>query len=408
MNMNITFLTTLIPTELKNTVYANAKGTMSEAASALEWHMYNGMANQLKSRIRMINMLPVNSYPQYYKQAKISQSYFSTDERNDHINVGFCNVKLIRNWFMSHAVYSGLKKHYAQHPPVAEHEWLMIYTLSTNFMTAAKKLKKKYPNLKICAVVADLPEFSNLSKKKSFLHRIFLSYRSKKAYRNMVCVDKYVLLTKQMAERLNIDKPFHVMEGIATEFPSVPASNDGDSKIIMYSGTLHRRFGVMNLVEAFEKIEDDSYCLVICGAGDSAQDIQTAAEKDHRIRFLGQLPREEVLQWQQKATVLVNPRQNNEEFTKYSFPSKTMEYLSSGVPVAAYKLDGIPDEYDAFLQYVKGDSVEDLKVQLQKLCELSAEERKKIGTAGQMFVMTQKNEKTQMKAVLDFLAETGI
>ena len=38
----------------------------------------------------------------------------------------------------------------------------------------------------------------------------------------------------------------------------------------------------------------------------------------------------------------VNPRQNNEEFTKYSFPSKTMEYLASGVPVVAYKLDGIP------------------------------------------------------------------
>lgn len=59
---------------------------------------------------------------------------------------------------------------------------------------------------------------------------------------------------------------------------------------------------------------------MICGIGDSEKAIREAAEKDFRISFLGQLPRSEVLEWQKQATVLVNPRQNNEEFTKYSFP----------------------------------------------------------------------------------------
>ena len=106
------------------------------------------------------------------------------------------------------------------------------------------------------------------------------------------------------------------------------------------------------------------------------------------------------MEWQKQATVLVNPRQNNEEFTKYSFPSKTMEYLSSGIPVVAYKLDGIPDEYDAYIQYVEDDSIESLKKKLIEVCELSDEERQSLGSAGRAFVLTEKNSTIQVKKIV--------
>jgi len=50
-----------------------------------------------------------------------------------------------------------------------------------------------------------------------------------------------------------------------------------------------------------------------------------------------------------KADVLVNPRENNEEYTKYSFPSKNIEYLASGNPVVAYMLDGMGDCYREYI-----------------------------------------------------------
>ena len=50
--------------------------------------------------------------------------------------------------------------------------------------------------------------------------------------------------------------------------------------------------------------------------------------------------------------VLVNPRPNNEEYTKYSFPSKDIEYLSSGKPTVAFLLDGMPKCYQDFLYVV--------------------------------------------------------
>ena len=63
-----------------------------------------------------------------------------------------------------------------------------------------------------------------------------------------------------------------------------------------------------------------------------------------RIEFLGMLPRTDVLELQSKATILVNPRQPVGDFTKYSFPSKTIEYMASGTPLLMYKLPGIPEE----------------------------------------------------------------
>ena len=194
------------------------------------------------------------------------------------------------------------------------------------------------------------------------------------------------------------------MEGIATETEIQRHTKaENEIKTVLYSGTLHKRFGVLNLVHAFGLIENPSYKLVICGIGDSEKEIKDVAAKDPRIDFRGQLDRKDILKLQQEATVLVNPRQNNEEFTKYSFPSKNLEYLSSGTPLVAYKLDGIPDEYDDFINYVPDNSPETLANKLIEVCEQSPQKRRSHGEAARKFVLENKNAVVQTKKILDLL-----
>jgi glycosyltransferase involved in cell wall biosynthesis len=212
-----------------------------------------------------------------------------------------------------------------------------------------------------------------------------------------------VLLTKQIADYLKIDKPWCVMEGIcSSETQSIQFENQ-NNKVILYTGTLHEKFGIMNLIAAFKKIENINYELIICGVGDCENQIKNIASFDSKIEFLGKLPREQVLELQKKATVLVNPRQNNEEFTKYSFPSKTLEYLSAGKPLVAYKLNGIPDEYDPYICYVKDNSIDCLANTLRKVCELPYIERYEIGKRGRDFVLDYKNSKVQVKKIIDLI-----
>ena len=163
----------------------------------------------------------------------------------------------------------------------------------------------------------------------------------------------------------------------------------------------------MRLVEAFSQISDPRMRLVICGIGDSEREIRLAAKQDSRIRFLGQLKREEVLRLQRQAAVLVNPRPGDEEFTKYSFPSKTMEYLASGVPVVAYPLEGIPEEYDSYIHYPADTSPEALARRICDVCNLPPEERFRMGREARRFVLEHKNARVQSKKILDLCSLEG-
>ena len=61
------------------------------------------------------------------------------------------------------------------------------------------------------------------------------------------------VITKQMAARISKDKPFEVIEGICTEeFPELKNKSDGRIRVI-YAGLLHKRFGIIKLLNAFEK-----------------------------------------------------------------------------------------------------------------------------------------------------------
>lgn len=398
--LTIKFLTTLIPEEMYEEVSKKSKYNMQDAANTLQWHLYEGLCKNYHQNIEILNVLPIGSFPQYYKDAFIKKEKF-----NLGINIGFCNIKLIRKQTLSNRIYKSLIESFKN----TNEGILFVYTASAVFMEAINNLKKKKPKIKVCVIIADLPEMSNLSSKKSIIQKIYERYLVNKIYKNIKCIDYYILLTKYMADYLKIEKPFCVLEGIATKVEKSEFKKDSEfenQKVIMYTGTLHKKFGILNLVKAFQKIEKDNYKLIICGIGDSEKEIKKAAKLDNRIKFLGQLPRNEILRLQSKATVLVNPRQNTEEFTKYSFPSKTLEYLSSGIPVIAYKLDGIPDEYKKYLCYVKDNSIETFTKKIIEICELDYKKWKEIGDKGKEFVFTQKNSVAQTKKIVDLLERT--
>ncbi len=396
-------LTTLIPRELDEEYRARSRNNMQDAANALQWHLYEGLCQNLACEVRLINAMPVGSFPQYYTAPFIKKEKFG----GCGTNVGFCNVKLIRNGSKRNSIMHALKEWCAEDD---EPKTLIVYSLSHAFVEAVSWVKKKHPDLTVCAIVADLPNMSSLSSKTNVFRRGFSAWSSSKSYNLLPSIDCFVLLTDHMATYMHLTQPYMVMEGIApnaSEREESPAPGHEDRAVIMYSGTLHKKFGILHLVEAFRLISDDRYQLVICGAGDSEAEIKQAAKEDPRIIFMGQLHRDEVLKLQKKATVLVNPRLNNEDFTKYSFPSKTMEYLASGVPVVAYKLDGIPDEYDPYIIYPADDSAQTLADTMQYVADMRAEAWSACGCRAKRFVMDEKNKTVQTKRIVDFLEKNA-
>ena len=281
-----------------------------------------------------------------------------------------------------------------------------VIVLSANhaFLNRPASFMKKKFGTRVYSIFTDLPELEmSYSNKTSNLKKKLLSFYQRNNQKRNEGLDGYVFLTEAMDKKINKKrKPSIIIEGVIGD----DVASEGKSvkkNAIMYAGTLNEKFGIKNLLDAFTKIKDDTLELWLYGYGDYDEKIHEIIKTDNRIKFFGQRERKEILKAERQARVLVNPRQNKDEFTKYSFPSKTMEYLASGTPVLMYKLDGIPNEYDNYMYYVDGNSVDDLRSMIEKLISKPQAELDKFGEKARKWVLENKNVKMQTKKIIELM-----
>lgn len=131
--------------------------------------------------------------------------------------------------------------------------------------------------------------------------------------------------------------------------------------------------------------------------------VAQAAENHANIRFFGFVSHERALELQAHASLLINPRSPRGVFTRYSFPSKTLEYMRSGKPVACYRLEGIPKEYDPYLRYIEGEGADAIRRAVRAVLALSHQERRSLGERARAFVIAHKTPEVQCRRLVTFL-----
>ena len=225
-------------------------------------------------------------------------------------------------------------------------------------------------------------------------------------YKNLPYVDDFALLSKHMAPELSLtEERYCVVECMCDTSASIPSQNaflgkrTTDGVYFAYSGTLDKQYGIKELLEAFNSVDDAKLHLWICGDGNGKEDVLEWMKKDSRIEYFGCLKHNDVVALQQASDILINPRSSKGIFTKYSFPSKTIEYMLAGKPVVAYKLMGIPDEYDDYLFYIE-DSGAGLADAILKYGNMPKEKLVAAGTANREFAVENKNYFVQTKKIL--------
>lgn len=264
---------------------------------------------------------------------------------------------------------------------------------------------KKY-NAKCCAIIPDLLQNMYMNSKSKFI----VSSLRKKYLSSTVAIqnefDGYIYLTETMKEVVGKEKPYIVMEGIANLDDAVSETNEDikkEKKVIMYAGGLDVKFGILNLVEAFNQLDLNNTELWLFGAGNAIDKIKEYAVKNDRIRYWGNVSRKEILEYEKKASLLVNVRSVNDEFVKYSFPSKTIEYMLSGTPLLTTRLPGIPEEYFDYVFSIMDNSVESIECALKDILQKDETELQQVGHDAKRFISTNKNSKKQGKKIYCFL-----
>lgn len=398
--MNVIFLSSLFPNDLLSEIQKNSKGNIDNAGSALQWHILNGLSKQLDS-MEVINAPHIGSFPFFYKKLLISEGSFILENKIKGTSLRYCNLSLVKNKFITAVLTKKIKSHL--HTNTSTSTVIVVYGMLGSYIKAAINIKRIYPAIKICLIIPDLPEYMNNSSGLIWSLRLAMK---ENIYKYIDKIDGFILLADAMAESLNIkNKPWTRVEGMIDPDEYKDSENQAEisKKIVLYTGTLASRYGMLDLLEAFQEINNDDYELWICGAGNTEESIKQKAISDKRIRFMGLLSREKVLELHRSATVLVNPRSSQGEYTKYSFPSKTMEYLLSGKPVIMRKLPGIPLEYHAHLFFTKDDSVTALKNCIVNVCELEQEKRNFYGNKSRDFVLKEKNHLKQTEKIIQLI-----
>ena len=213
-------------------------------------------------------------------------------------------------------------------------------------------------------------------------------------------------MTEAMRDVVSPEKPYIIMEGIANvDGNKSEVTPQTRSRAIMYAGRLHEAYGVMKLVDAFELLKDTDVELWLFGDGSAVEEIRKRAEVNQRIRYFGRVSRQEILNYEKKASLLVNPRSVQDEFTKYSFPSKTIEYMYSGTPLITTRLQGIPEEYFDYVFSAADNAPSMLAEKMEEVLRLSEEERAEFGSRAKRFIAEQKNAAVQSNRIVDFLLE---
>lgn len=206
-----------------------------------------------------------------------------------------------------------------------------------------------------------------------------------------------------MNDVLNIyHRPYIVMEGLCDEEPQTQDSCKNEKRTILYAGTLMEKYGIKMLVDAFIKASMKDTQLVIYGNGPYADQLKEL-ESVYDIQYRGLAPNDVVVNEEKKATLLINPRPTHEEYTKYSFPSKNMEYMATGTPLLTTRLPGIPAEYKDFIFYFNDESVDGFAETITQVMALSDNELSMKGESAKYFVLNQKNNKTQAGRILSLI-----
>lgn len=116
-----------------------------------------------------------------------------------------------------------------------------------------------------------------------------------------------------------------------------PGAGAGDGGFALFAGRLSAGKGVPTLLNAWKRL-GGRIPLVIAGDGPLAGQVEQAARDDPAVRWLGALPRAQVIELMGQATFLVFPSQWYE-----NFPFVLVESFSRGRPVLASDL-GAPAE----------------------------------------------------------------
>lgn len=388
--MKILYVSSIVPDSYFTYLYKNTANKPGNSNQKYHQLFCKGLSKNLEDKVTVLSQPPVKSYLKWSDEdASIKYKYAPI--------IPIIGIKqlIVFFSFLIHTL-----------------SWIMKNIKEQKIIfCSATRLYNTYPviflaklfRIKLGLIVCDIPSKTFYQKQEHVSFKLRMAVNMNESLFSMF--DFYVPLTSYITPLVNKkNKPSIVVEGfsdIKMSDVNNELCNKFDKKIIIYAGGLFKKYGIEMLIDSVLRLNRKDVELWLYGKGDVFPEKYSGVSDV--IKFKGVKLNSEVLENELKATLLVNPRFSNEEYTQYSFPSKVLEYMSTGTFAILTHLKGIPDEYFKYCGEISDESVEGLSKILNHYLSLPIEELHIKGQQAKDFVLNKKNNILQTKKILDFI-----
>lgn len=226
---------------------------------------------------------------------------------------------------------------------------------------------KKLSNSKFICINTDLPfKYANSSSKgasASSLDRVL--YKSIKSF------DAFINITENIEKELVTNKPVLIINGFLDIDNNI--YNESFTKHnpfhFAYAGAISRANGIDRLINAFKELPD--YELYLFGI---VMEKEILDDITKNIHYVGNIYNEDLNKHMKEMDCLINPRPSNLEYTLYSFPSKTFDYIRFNKPILTTKLKCYSYDLLRNVYILNEESAERMRGSIKKVANLSNKE----------------------------------
>lgn len=396
--MKLFFFSTALPDELFQQI-AEKCNSFKPTFSGVGFDRNVAMGLAESADVEAVSYYPIPSYPKYRTLTQKSAVFRLGKLRG--LVPGMWDLPVIKEWCYCAAAVRQVRR------CGAEGGTIVVSGLYRCLLRPARRLKKKY-GMKIYAIVPDIPELmSTYRGDYSWLRKLLNRLDVKHSARYRDCVDGFVLLSRHMNQVVNLSgKPWIVVDGMC-DFSKMPglgsAKEPSGERYCLYAGKITRKFGVDRLIEGFLRADLPEMKLYLCGDGDLTEDVRRIARENGRIVYLGLQPHDRVLELEQGAQLLIEPRPTDDILVKMSFPSKIIEYMASGTPVLTTNLPCFDEVYRNYQYRIDEQTPEGICRALRACMALPQQEREAMGRRARDFVAAYKTVEVQCRRIADFI-----
>ena len=395
--VKILYVSTLCSEETLNKLFSSSKSKQSLAAQKFHKLIVEGF-NIGKHNVNVLSSLPIsrNSHSKL-----IWKGYTEEFGKLSFHYLFFINFPIIRHIFLFLGSFFYTLSWCVKNKTK---DMVVICDVLNITISLAARMATKITGTRTIGIVTDLQKnmgaARNDNRNTKIIPRLITAFSDS----FISSFDMYVMLTQAMNELVNPkNKPYIIMEGLVDinmkDREHQPF--DDKEKIIIYAGGIYEKYGVRKLIDAFYSIKVGNIKLYIYGPGEMEKDMEFLMDRDKRLIYHGIVPNEVVVMQQLKATLLINPRPSSNEFTKYSFPSKNLEYMVSGTPLLTTPLPGMPEEYDEFVYLIENETTEGIQNILTELLNKQINELCEFGKKAKAFVLNNKNNLSQSERIIN-------